>query len=63
MTSLSTSDPLQLLKGVWSHTLCPLLLLLLTLFVLLLDSFMSEETLFDPLWTIAVDLGIAKLLQ
>ena len=63
MTCLSASDSLQLLNGVGSHVLRFLIFLLLSLVVLLLRPFTGQETLFDPPWTVAVDLRVAELLQ
>ena len=62
MTCLRATNPLQLLDGVGGYVLRPLLLLLLSLLVLLLHPLMGEETLFEPLRTVAFDLGIAELL-
>ena len=63
MTRLRASDSLQLLNGVGSHFLRFLIFLLLSLVVLLLRPLTGQETLFDPLRTVAVDLRVAELLQ
>ena len=49
MTSLRSSDPLQLLNRVWSHTLDLSVFIGLALLVLLLDPLMGQHSLFDAL--------------